>query len=190
MKRNRLAFATLMIAGMASMALAGDTKKKTEPKGEKPKASPGWVVIEEDWWSPFFYDFSTAIHNARDRYRAKEERAAGAEIDKAISWLKYAQSQAETSTAEDLSTASNDLTDFSAMLKSGKQVLAMKLDAAFAHASLALAKHHYFKSAKAVAEGDLKTAGRHLMAATDLVRSAARSANIEYGNDIVDIYND
>ena len=91
MKRNSFVFATLMAAGMVSMAFADDTKKKTEPKGEKPKASPGWVVIEEDWGNPFFYDFSTALHNARERYRAKEERAAGAEIDKAISWLKYAQ---------------------------------------------------------------------------------------------------
>ena len=80
--------------------------------------------------------------------------------------------------------------DFSSALKSGKPVLAKKLDAAFAHASAALAKHHYFESDKALAEGELKAAGQHLMAATDLVRSAARSANVEYGNDFVDIYND
>jgi hypothetical protein len=178
-----------MVAGMASMAWAADPKKKTETKGEKPKPSPGWVIVEEDWGTPFYSDFSNALHKAREHYRAKEERSAGAEIDKAISWLKYAQNQADKTTSEDLDTACSDLSDCSTMLKSGKQVLAAKLDISFANASKALAQHHYFKSAAAVADGDMKCAGTHLMAAADLVRSAARSANIEYGNDVVDIYN-
>lgn len=190
MKKSSFAVATLLVAGMASMVFADDPKKKADTKGEKPKASPGWVVIEEDWWYPFLHDFPTALHIAREHYRAKQDKAAGAEIDKAISWLKYAQDHASKSTAEDLATASADLMDFSASLKSGKPVLAKKLDAAFAHASVALAKHHHFKSNKALSEGDLKTAGTHLMAASDLLRSAARSANIEYGSEAVHIYDD
>ena len=190
MKRTRIALATLFVAGMVSMAFADDIKKKTTAKGEKPKASPGWVVIEEDWSYPFLYDFSTALHNAREHYRAKEEKSASAEIDKAISWLKYAQGHAQKATAEDLASAQEDLTDFSAALKSGKPVVAKKLDAAFAHASVALAKHHHFHSEKALADGDLKAAGQHLMAAMDLLRSAAHSANLEYGNDAVVLYDD
>jgi hypothetical protein len=188
MKKTRFAVATLLVAGMSSMVFAGDAKKKTEVKGEKPKASPGWVVIEEEWWNPFLHDFTTTLHNAREHYRAKENKSASAEIDKAISWLEYAQVQAENSTAEALSTARCDLGDFSDSLKSGKRVLAKKLDAAFAHASVALARHHYFQSGKALAEGDLKTAGRYLMSATDLLRSAAQSANRECGREAVEIY--
>ena len=105
MKKTSFAVAILLVAGMASMVFADDAKKKTEAKGEKPKASPGWVVIEEDWSYPFLYDFSTTLHNAREHYRAKEDKSASAEIDKAISWLEYAQGHAEKSTAEDLSTA-------------------------------------------------------------------------------------
>jgi hypothetical protein len=190
MKKTSMIAAIFLVAGMAPLAFAGDAKKKTEPKGEKPKASPGWVVIEEDWSYPFLDDFSTELHIARDRYRAKEEKSAGAEIDKAISWLKYAEGYANKSTAEDLSTARYDLMDFSASLKSGKQVLAKKLDAAFARASLALGKHHHFQSRKSLAENDLKTAGRHLMVANDLLRNAAQSANAEYGTEVVDIGND
>ena len=188
MRKTSFAVAALLVAGMASMVFADDAQKKTDAKGEKPKASPGWVVIEEGWWYPFLYDFSAALHKTREYYRAKEEKSAGAEIDKAISWLKYAQGHADKSTAEDLSTASADLMDFSASLKSGKPVLAKKLDAAFAHASVALAKHHHFQSAKATAQADLKTAGRHLLAAADLVRCAAQSANLEYGGEAVEIY--
>ena len=65
MKKTSIAVAILLVAGMASMASADDTKKKTAAKGEKPKASPGWVIIEEDWWMPLLSDFSTALHNAR-----------------------------------------------------------------------------------------------------------------------------
>ena len=186
MKSFRIALATLVVAGMASIALADDAKKKT--KGEKPKASPGWVVIEEDWSYPFFNDFSTALHKSREHYRAKEERSAGAEIDKAISWLQYAQEHANKATAEEISTARFDLMDFSTALKSGKPVLAKKLDSAFAHASAALAKHHYFESDRAIRDDDLKTAGKHLMAAADLMRNAAQSANLEYGSEAYDIY--
>ena len=103
---------------------------------------------------------------------------------------QLAEGHANKSTAEEISTARLDLIDFSTALKSGKPVLAKKLDAAFANASAALGKHHYFESDKALREGDLKEAGRHLMAAADLLRNAARSANIEYGTEAVDIYND
>ncbi len=205
MNKNSVAVATLLVAGMASMAFADDPKKKADGKdqpktvakgdkakaivkGEKPKASPGWVIIEEDWSYPFLDDFSTALHNARRHYREKEEKSASAEIDKAIAWLGYAQERAEKSTAEDLSTVRLDLMDYSAALKSGKPVLARKLDNAFAHASVVLAKWHHFKSSKALDESDLKTAGRHLMAAADLLRNAAQSANFEYGTAAYDIY--
>ena len=188
MNKTVLAIAAFLVAGLTSMVCADDAKKTTVVRGEKPKASPGWVVIEEEWWHPFLYDFSTTLHNAREHYRAKEEKFASAEIDKAISWLKYAQGDADKTTAEYLSTARHDLMDVSARLKSGKAVLAKDLDVAFAHASAALANHHHFESAKALAEGDLQTAGRHLMAAMDLLRSAAQTANVEYGSKVVDIY--
>jgi hypothetical protein len=68
MKRTSIGLATLLVAGMALIVFADDAKKKT--KGEKPKASPGWVVIEEDWSFPFLDDFSTALHKAREHYRA------------------------------------------------------------------------------------------------------------------------
>jgi len=211
MKKTCFAVVTMLFAGLTSTALAddpkqkaapkddksaavkgqdADAKKKSEPKGEKPDATPGWLVIAEDWWAPFVYDFSGLTHMARGHYRAREDRAAALDIDKAVSWLKYARSHADRESAEDLATAENDLTDFSASLKSGKTVLAKKLDAAFANASVALARHHHFKSGKSLAEGDMQAAGRSLMAAADLLRNAAHSANMEYGDQAVEIFDD
>ena len=103
MKKTRFAVAIVLAAGMSSTVFAADAKKKAEAKGEKPKASPGWVVIEEDWSYPFLYDFPTTLYSARQDYRAKEDMSARVEIDKAISWLGYAQAHAEKATAEEVS---------------------------------------------------------------------------------------
>jgi hypothetical protein len=157
-------------------------------KGEPPKPSPGWVIVEEDWWLPLRYDFANSLFKARAHFRAGEEKAAAAEIDKAVSWLNYAEKHADRSSAEDLATASADLSDYAVQLKSGKALNARLLDAAFAHASAALAKHHHFKAGQALAQQDMQAAGRHLMQAVDHLRDAASSANYEYGQNIVDIY--
>jgi hypothetical protein len=168
------------------------TTAKTMTKAEtgKPAASPGSVVVDDDWWYPLRFDFLDSLDRARAHYRAREEQAAGEEIDKAVAWLKYAEDRADKVTAEELSTARSDLMDFSADLKSGRPIVAKKLDASFAHAAAALAKHHHYLASKALAEGDLQTAQRHLLAAADHVRAAARSANYEYGKDFVSIYDD
>jgi hypothetical protein len=157
-------------------------------KGEQPKGAPGWVVIEEDWWLPFRYDFSEALRNARTNYVNREEKAAAAEIDKAVAWLKFAENVADKATSEDLATARADLEDFADAFRHGEKIEAKKYDAAFARASAALSKHHYFKATKAIAKDDLKTAGEHLKAAADHLRDAARTANYEYGQEVTDIY--
>jgi hypothetical protein len=165
------------------------TAAQPAAKGEKPKSSPGWVVIEEDWFAPHGFGFSDALHRARAHYRAREERSAADEIEKAISWLKYAEIDADKSYAGNLSTARADLMDFAATLRNGGKIEARKLDSSFAHAYAALAKYHHFKADKAWSEDDLKTAGHHLMMAADLIQDAARSANVEYGKEIAEIAN-
>ena len=195
----------LMVAAMAAMAstsaFAQSSNRKAESpattrnkdteatakKGEKPAASPGWVVIEEDWWYPHLYSFTESLHDARMHFRNREEKAAADEIDKAVTWLKFAESHAEKSYSGDLATAEADLMDFAMTLRQGGQVPAKKVAIAFKHASAALAKHHHFKSLKAFGEDDLKTAAKHLVAASDLVKEAARSANYEYGEEITEI---
>ena len=177
--------------GKSAVTKGQDTDaKKTMPRGEKPAASPGWVVIEEDWWSPFVYEFSTTTHKARAHYRAREDNAAAAEIDKSISWMEYAKSHADRKSAEALTTAEADLREYSAALKSGSTVVAKKFDAAFAQASLALAGHHHYQSWKWLAEGEMYAAGRSLMAAADLIRTAAKSANLDSGEEVAAIYDD
>lgn len=165
-----------------------DSKSDAAKTSNKPEVSPGWIVIEESWTHPLRHEFAAALHNARERYRSSHEKAAAVEIEKAISWLRFAQSHSDKATQEDLSTAIADLSDFAMQLKSGKPVKATQLDSAFAHASAALSKHHHFLAEKALAEGELKSAGGLLMTAADYLRDAARSANYEYGKEIEGIY--
>ena len=195
----------LMIAAMAavgstSVSAQSSTKKAESPtttakqdtdksakKGEKPAASPGWVVIEEDWWYPHLYSFTESLHDARMHYRNRQEKAAAAEIDKAVTWLKFANNDADKSYKGDLLTAETDLKDFAMTLRQGGQVPASKVAEAFKNASAALAKHHHFKAVKALGESEMKLAAKHLAAASDLVKEAARSANREYGKEITEI---
>lgn len=195
MRKTANTFWILMVlanVGSASV-LAQDNKltpkdvTATKP-AEKPKVAPGWVVIEEDWWYPLRNEFANSLHQARVLYRAGQEEAAAGEIEKAIAWLKYAQTHADLATQEDLAMARAALEDFASQLKMGKPVRALQLESAFTDASAALAKHHHFLANKALAEDDLKTAGRHLMSAVDHLRDAARSANVEVGSEIVEVY--
>ncbi len=184
-----MAFCTTSAFGQATKT---ETKAKTDTsatakKGEKPAASPGWIVIEEDFWFPHRYSFAESLYGARMHYRNGEEKAAAAEIDKAVTWLKYAENHADKSYAGELSTARADLMDFAMTLRQGGQIPAKKVSTAFKNATAALAKHHHFEASKALAEGDLKTASKHLLAAADHVKEAARSANLEYGNVITEI---
>lgn len=157
-------------------------------KDEKP-ATPTWVVVEEEWWSPVFFDFSNSLHRAYARIRARDEKVAADEIDKAAAWIKAAESHADKSYQGDLSIAHADLKDFAMTLRQGGQVPAAKVANAFKNASAALAKHHHFLASKALAESDMKTAGQQMMAAADHLREAAHAANRELGNEIVSIYN-
>lgn len=182
-------------SAVAQGSKAADEKAKstqasqsTTVKPEKPAASPDQVVLEDDWWFPLRDGFTDAANLARDHFRSGEEKSAAEEIEKAISWISYAQSHGNLKTQEDLSTAKSDLQDFAAQLKRGEKPKAQQLESAFAHASAALAKHHYYKSFAALSQDDLKTAGQHLIAAVEDLREASKAASHGPGQGISDIY--
>ena len=190
------ALAIIAVCSSTSFAqTATDTKQKTDAaktqaetqENDLSEAFPSLIVIEEDWY-PNRDSFADALHSARKHYRTRETEEAAAEIDEAASWLKLAEKRADKKYVAELATARADLMEFATRLREGDDVNATKLRAAFAHASAALAKHHRFKSSKAIAEGDMKNAGRHLMAAANHVRNASQSANYEYSDKIVGIY--
>jgi len=62
----------------------------TKGKGGKPDASPGWLIVESDFWFPPRYEPLYSLDSIRYHYRRDQEKAAANEIDKAASWLKLA----------------------------------------------------------------------------------------------------
>ena len=47
MEIENVTIATLLFLGMTAFAMCDDANQPAQPKGEKPQAAPGWVVVEE-----------------------------------------------------------------------------------------------------------------------------------------------
>jgi hypothetical protein len=196
MKKTMLFVATsLLLAGVVSLQAAEPAKKEATKKeaaktGEKPKASPGWIVIEEDFWVPWRFEPIDWLHDARVHYRQKEEKAAANELRKAETWLKFAASHALPETKKSLETAAADLGALANDIAQGKLVTANRLDYAMASADNALARWHYFKAKDSLGRSDEKVAAQHLEAAARYLQHAANSARYEYGADTVLFFED
>ncbi len=172
---------------VASKAVV-DAKTTTEVKGEKPKESPGWIILEEDWYFPLRFDSLVSMNNARVLYRKHEEKAAASELRRAVTWLKFAESHAEPITKSKLTTAASELTTLADDLDQGKLRDAAVMESSLARASSALAKWHYFKARESWGQSDEKYAAQYLQAAVAHLKHAAGSAHYEYGPDTVTIF--
>ncbi len=90
MKSSLLALLGLATLVSAPALAVGQTK----PKGEKPADSPGWVVVDDEVWTPLRFEPIESLDSIRDHYRRNELKSAASEIDKAISWLRLAEGHA------------------------------------------------------------------------------------------------
>lgn len=183
-----VALATALAPLATAASTANTTDKKATAKGEKPTASPGWVVIEEDWFYPLRFDPVFAMDSARYYYRRGEEQAASRDVGRALAWLDYAASHALPVTKEKIDDARTDLKQLQIDLENGTVSSAAQLDSRLANASSALAEWHYFKAREAYGKYDLKYAAEDLQAAVTHLRHAADSAHYEYGPDTVTVF--
>lgn len=190
MKKTILLLAVMTLAVSTSFAVAQEAKpaNSSSAKGEKPKASPGWIVVEEDWYLPLRYDSLVALDNARMHYRNKEEKGAASELRKAITWLKFAESHALPVTKSKLTATVSELTSLASDLESGKTFEAARMEMELGKASHALAEWHYFRAKDYFGKGDEKYAAEHLEAAVAHLQHAANSAHYEYGPDTVTVF--
>jgi hypothetical protein len=166
------------------------TDLKAAPKGAKPQASPGWIVVEEDFYYPWVYEPLNWFHNADMQYRQSEEKAAAVELRKCEAWLKFAASHALPITKKSLDAAAADLNSLANDLEKGKISSARNFDNVMAKANRALAEWHYFQADKQLAQGEEKDAAQNLQAAARYLKYAADSARYEYGDDFVTTYDD
>ncbi|MCA9028186.1 MAG: hypothetical protein KDA86_23450 [Planctomycetaceae bacterium] len=180
-----LAGATALILTSHTFAAAGNATQ-----GDTTKDSPGVIIVEEDWFFPLRFDSITALNNARYHYRRNEEKAAANEVDKAISWLKYAEGHAMPVTKEKLTSAAEDLESVSKDLRAGNTIAAAHMDWSLARASHALAEWHYYKAKEHYGNNEAHYAAQHLESAVSHLQNAADSAHFEYGPDTVTVFDD
>jgi hypothetical protein len=186
-----LAIAILLLVGVASLRADEPAKDKaTVNKGEKPKETPGWIVVEDDFWYPMRFEFVDWAHDARVHYRQQEEKAAADQIMKAEWWLRFAAKHALPITKKSLVAAADDLHLMHEDIGEGKLITANRLDQSIARADQALAEWHYFNAKENLGHEDEKLAALNLQAAGRYLQDAAQSARYEYGTDTVTLLED
>lgn len=192
MRRSMLlTMVTLLVAGVGSLhAAEPGAVKAAVKKGEKPKESPGWIVLEEDFWFPWRYEFSNWVHNAGVHFRQNEEKAAANEIMKAESWLRFAATHALPETHKSLIAAADDLHSMHEDIGQGKLITANRLDMSLARADRALAEWHFFNAKDSLGRNDEKYAAQHLQTAARYLADAAKCARYEYGTETATLFED
>jgi len=188
MKKN-VFVAVLMVAGMAS-AISLQQSASAEDKGDKPKDSPGWIVLEEDFWTPLRFEPVESLDSIRYHFRRNEEKAAANEIDKAVSWLRLAEGHALPITKEKLTNSANELTTVASDLRVGKIGAAADMEATLARAAQALGEWHYYKASESWGENEEQDAGRDLAMAANYLQNAANSAHYQFGPDTTEVITD
>ncbi|MCA9264145.1 MAG: hypothetical protein KDA60_09875 [Planctomycetales bacterium] len=180
----------LMLQGQAKAASTDnnstDGVSKIE-KGEKPSESPGWLVLEEDWFYPLRFEPYYSLDSIRYHYRRKEERAAANKIESAVSWLKLAAGHAMPFTKQKLEAAAADLSLLADDLREGDVISAARLDDLLARSAHALSEWHYYKAKEEWGKNETQDAGADLQLAAQYLQHAANSARYQFGPDTVKV---
>ncbi len=184
-KLSILAVAALLT--MSSMSAFAADKATSREKGAKPADSPGWLIIEEDFWTPLVYEPLISLDSIRYHYRRNEETAAANQIDKAVSWLKLAESHAMPITKDKLTAAVDELTTVAKDLRAGNVTGAAEIDGSLARVATALSEWHYYKAKEAWGKDEAQDAGRDLVLAAEYLQHAANSAHYEFGPDTTEV---
>lgn len=181
--------ATLIVAGMVSV-VSLQKSASAEDKATKPKATPGWIILEEDFWTPLRFEPVESLDSIRYHYRRSEEKAAANEIDKAVSWLRLAEGHAMPITKEKLTNAADELTKLAADLRVGTVGKAADLEATLARAAQALGEWHYYKASESWGKNEEQDAGQDLAMAANYLQHAANSAHYQFGADTTEVITD
>ena len=188
-----IAFATLTTFGGLNAYAQEATKTKTTPAQTvtvaKPAAevAPTWTIIEEDFWYPLRYEPMRSFDSARYDYRRSEEKSAAYEINKAVSWLGWAERHAMPETKAKLMEAAKELKAVSKDLQSGNMYSASKMDVSLSKAAHALSEWHYYRAKDWWGKSDAKHAGDDLVMAANYLQRAADSAHFQFGPDTQEV---
>jgi hypothetical protein len=175
---KRLIVTACLAACLLPSAFADEpaVNSKTKPNDAvKPWAS------QEAFWFPLRHDAKVALDHVQYHFRRNEEKAAAAEIEKAICWLEYAADHGEAHTKKNLRSAINSLNTLMVALKKGDIIGATAVNSALSRAGHAFAEWHLFRSKESLANDETARAAENLATAATYLQQAANSAKFEYG---------
>jgi hypothetical protein len=190
MKTARHTSAILAIAALSTLLMLPATQavaSNRSKKGEKPAASPGWLIIDEDYWLPLRFEPLYTLDAVGYHYRRGEEKAAANEIEKAVSWLRIAEAHAMPITKGKLTKAADELTTVAKDLRGGRIVAASRMDGSMARAAQALAEWHYYNAKESCGKNEEAIAGEDLEMAALYLEHAATSAQLQFGPDTQEV---
>lgn len=129
------------------------------------KAPEGWVLVEEDVVLVFSDEPGEHFQKGRESFLKKDLKAAAHEIREAAAFLKLEAGRATAEGKKALLASIRELEKLAEGVERGTVTAVKDLDALFARAHQALAKHHHLKAAASWAKKAAKKTGQDLKAA-------------------------
>ncbi len=192
-KITTIAFAAVAAFGGFNAMAQETAKPKTTPAQTVAAAkhaaevAPTWTIVEEDFWFPLRYEPMRSFDSAQHDYRRSEEKSAAYEINKAVSWLGWAERHAMPETKAKLTEAATELKAVSKDLQSGNMYAASKMDKSLSKAAHALSEWHFYRAKDWWGKSDAKHAGDDLVMAANYLQRAADSAHYQFGPDTQEV---
>ncbi len=186
----RLFHASLMVLGLATLAVGADRDTKPADKKAEPKSRPGWIVVEEDVWIRLNDEPSLHMRQAHESFVKKDYGATTRDLRKAAGYLHIAARNASSETKAALTASAHELETLAADVQAGTVKSVKSLDSAFARAEHALGADDHAKAKTALNAKHPARAGHYLRSAVNHVQDAAKWSGHELERGTVATAND
>jgi len=152
----------------------GRAQAPAEKKAPPPlKAPDGYILVEEDVTLILLDEADEHLQKGREGFLKKDLKAAAQEIREGAAFLRLEAGRATADGRKALLAAVRDLGKLADGVERGTVPAVKDLDAVFARAHQALARHHHLKAAAAWGKKAARQAGQDLKAAATHLEHAA-----------------
>jgi hypothetical protein len=165
---------SLMVLGLAALAIGADRNAKPADKKAEPESQPGWFIVEEDVWIRLNDEPSLHMHQAHESFLKKEYGATTNDLRKAAGYLHIAARNASSETKAALTASAYELDSLATDVQAGRVKSVKSLDTAFARAEHALGADYHAKAKAALNAKHHAMAGHYLRSAVNHVEDAAK----------------
>jgi hypothetical protein len=160
----------LAVGWVGTVAAQAPAEKKAQAP---PKAPEGYFLVEEDVTLILLDEADEHFQKGREGFLKKDVKAAAQEIREGAAFLRLEAGRATAGGKKALLAAVRDLGKLADGVERGTVAAVKELDAVFARAHQALARHHHLKAAAAWGKNAARHAGQDLKAAAIHLEHAA-----------------